>query len=1154
MNQLLSDAKARQQAIDVSGSFIVQAPAGSGKTGLITQRFLNLLSVSENPEDILAITYTRKAANEMRERIIAALESAKQPEPKDAHAKTTWSLAVRALARSDEKRWQLIENPARLRIQTIDSFCASLVKQMPLLARFGAQPGIEENASQLYRSAAESFVTSVLIERSLPEVEPSVVHLLRGLNNQLNTLVELLTILLARRDQWIRHFVRDGRLLERERLESALESFIENQLQVLSQNAPKTVGEEFSELSKLILEGIQLSGMELPGEHTIFRLHGLSGWPDDRSPAIGQWQAIAKLLFTGKGQLKKRFNKNDGVLGVTAAKGMEQKQLAQLQKEKLQSITDELASYPKFTQQLFDILKLPETQFKDTQWQTIEALNISLNYLLGFLTLEFQASGKVDFIELSLAALRALQDDTGATDLALKLDYQIKHILVDEFQDTSHGQYELLKLLTEGWQRGDGRTLFVVGDPMQSIYRFREADVGLYLDSRQNGLGNINLQALNLTTNFRSVAGVVNWVNRAFKQVFPEQEDTMLGAVPVSLAVANNQDDSTAVEFIHALSPSDNFQASRVLQRIQAIRETSPEESIAVLVRTKAHAQKIIQLLKQSGVAVEAIEMERLEQRAMIKNLRNLTRVLLNPCDNLAWAGLLRSELCGLSLRAMQSLFDRPGYFPDVLTSVTDSDPSVLDSDDQQRLQWFYSRITPFIDNVGDKELAFCVRAAWFSLGGPQLNSSERDLRDADQFFAALHDKLSDSPIAEVQMLDDLIEQLFSAPDVSNASQAVKVMSIHKSKGLEFDHVFIPHLEKQPRNERSQLVLWQELSESSHTDEPITGADDRLSNFLVAPMKTGDEQADRIYQMLNNINKQKQLYENGRLLYVGATRAKKRLYLLAESQVTVRDDEFVVKTPHNGSLLHQLWPVVESQINQQLKSYDEPSVEALIDNQSVVQLTRVKTDKPMHYFEPQLVSDAWRNTLSSDKEGDEFAWDNATAAAVGTLVHEYLQIIAEQGVEQWSTDRLQAMVPTLERCLRQAAVSEQDITVGVQQVLDAICKTISDETGRWVLANHREAESEFALSIKMKERFATYVIDRTFIDDTGTRWIIDFKTSQHKGQDLEGFFRNELTKYQPQLKQYAIIMSSRSSEPVRCALYLPMHQRLIEYPEDFYLK
>jgi len=106
------------------------------------------------------------------------------------------------------------------------------------------------------------------------------------------------------------------------------------------------------------------------------------------------------------------------------------------------------------------------------------------------------------------------------TDLALALDYRISHILVDEFQDTSLGQYRLLQTLMEAWHEGDGNSFFAVGDPMQSVYRFRDADVRLYQETFARGIGQVSLRGLHLTSNFRSRAGLVDWCNATFGALF----------------------------------------------------------------------------------------------------------------------------------------------------------------------------------------------------------------------------------------------------------------------------------------------------------------------------------------------------------------------------------------------------------------------------------------------------------------------------------------------------------------------------------------------------------------------------------------------------------------------------------------------------------
>ncbi|HLO64922.1 MAG TPA: UvrD-helicase domain-containing protein, partial [Azonexus sp.] len=140
VDRLAEDEAARQRALAVA-SFIVEAPAGAGKTELLTQRYLRLLAVVDHPEEVLALTFTNKAATEMRDRILRSLETAAGGVlPAEPHKQLTFRLAGQALARDAERSWGLLEHPGRLRITTLDALCASLARQMPYLSRFGSQP------------------------------------------------------------------------------------------------------------------------------------------------------------------------------------------------------------------------------------------------------------------------------------------------------------------------------------------------------------------------------------------------------------------------------------------------------------------------------------------------------------------------------------------------------------------------------------------------------------------------------------------------------------------------------------------------------------------------------------------------------------------------------------------------------------------------------------------------------------------------------------------------------------------------------------------------------------------------------------------------------------------------------------------------------
>src|SRR5688572_16324825 len=409
---MIADAAAREAALDPRRSFIVQAPAGSGKTELLVRRYSALLETVQKPEEIVAITFTIKAAAEMRARVLKNLSNS-------------------------------AEIGHRLRIQTIDAFCASLTRQMPVMSRFGAQPGIVEDAQEHYRAAAQ---------RTIDELSPAACRLLLHLDNNMHTAASMLASMLAKRDQWLR---KTGSAPTRSDLESALRA---ERARILAH--ARTLHPKAS---------VEFASVALTQSYT--------------------WRQRGNPVPPGE------------------------------QTEPLRAALEAL-------------LRMPEERYADDQWQTLGAILELLPRAAAHLKVVFGERGETDFTEVAQGAVRALGSPDNPTDLLLALDTRIKHILVDEFQDTSYSQFELLERLTSGWEAGDGRTLFVVGDPMQSIYRFREAKVALFLQAWERGLGTVELERLTLTTNFRSQAGLVDWYNTSFPHILPPQADTASGAVP----------------------------------------------------------------------------------------------------------------------------------------------------------------------------------------------------------------------------------------------------------------------------------------------------------------------------------------------------------------------------------------------------------------------------------------------------------------------------------------------------------------------------------------------------------------------------------------------------------------------------------------------
>lgn len=197
----LVDAKQRNQATDPTKSFIVQAPAGSGKTEILTQRYLQLLGIVTAPEQIVALTFTRKAASEMRERIVLALQKAANNEQaQSTHQQKTLEFAHKALKRSEQFQWQLTQQPNRLKIITIDSLCQSINQAIPLLDKQIAYSNVADKPKSYYLMAARNCLQYALEHT---QYQQAIKILLVHLDNNQDRLLELLVDLLAKRDQWL---------------------------------------------------------------------------------------------------------------------------------------------------------------------------------------------------------------------------------------------------------------------------------------------------------------------------------------------------------------------------------------------------------------------------------------------------------------------------------------------------------------------------------------------------------------------------------------------------------------------------------------------------------------------------------------------------------------------------------------------------------------------------------------------------------------------------------------------------------------------------------------------------------------------------------------------------------------------------------------
>lgn len=1122
----ISDRAERQQALDPQHSFIVQAPAGSGKTGLLTQRFLVLLATVAEPEEIVAITFTRKAASEMKHRVLQALRDADRETelPQDPYQHQFRELANRVLAHDQARGWQLLRNPSRLRIQTIDSLCARLVERMPVNSRQGALSSVAEDADKLYLDAARLTIEE--LEKG-SEWTAAIEHLISHLDNRLDRLQRLIADMLARRDLWLQHVINatDSASM-RERLESALADRVTATLEKLVESSPANYRTEIIELMQFAAMNLAEAGLATEKTITL--------WPGSAPAERSVWKDMADFLLTQTGEWRKQVTKTNGFPAPSSARDAASKTHLDVMKQRMMALLATLKNEEGFRQCLQSFRQLPPECYADEEWETLQALFSLLTIAAGYLLLVFQQRGQVDFAEIAMAAIRALGEPDMPTDLALALDYRIHHILVDEFQDTSSSQAELLKRLTGGWQAGDGRTLFLVGDPMQSIYRFRQAEVGLFLSIRDCGyFGQVQMKFLRLSVNFRSQQGIVDWVNRYFPQILPAVDDVAVGAVSYVHSTAfHAHSGRETIRVYPYLQKDDRAEAEQVVAIVRQARAVQPHGKIAVLVRNRGHLASIVACFRQESLSFQAVEIEQLAQRTVIRDLLALTRALAHPADRIAWLALLRAPFCGFSLK---DLYDIANVLPqcvliDALRACADS--GALSDDGRQRL----NRVLPLLEQAlmlyDRMALRRCVEGTWISLGGPACVQDATDLADAEVYFQLLENLDVAGKRPDIQELDEQLVRLFALPDVA-ADDSLQLMTLHKAKGLEFDTVILPGLGKSPRRDQEKLLNWLEYSDQL-----------QHAGLLCAPISTPGNEKNRIATYILSEEKKRVALEEARLLYVAVTRAKHGLHLLGHLKVDLHAQKDDVPNPPEDTLLARLWPAVAADFQTRLNEAggaDLPISVANGDLQTVDRMCLAPAWQPPPL--PAAVVAAIHSDVEITVEDSvNFDWAGEPARLVGIVVHRLLHRIGLIGIENVRQPDLERFTLAGRSLLMQSGIAPCYLEAAVQQVARALSITcVEDETGRWILSNrHQDARCEWALSVTADHSTSVSIIDRTFIDAQGERWIIDYKTGSHAGGGIEAFLDQEQQRYQTQLNRYAKVVRYMENRPVHLAIYFPL--------------
>lgn len=854
------DQRARRLAVDPLRNVALEASAGTGKTRVLVDRYVRLLEAGVAPRNILAITFTRKAAAEMRQRVMATLRQ-RQREGSITPA-----------------RWREIRDAfGDIGISTIDAFCLSLLHEFPLEA--GVDPGFDlADETETPRFIESSLDSALKIGRAISLEDSDVALLFTELGEP--RLRKALTALL------------DRRLVARD----ALNRFLRGRDMSVEMACHRLMHALRGALSSIAGSGegsIRLfasTGPAVPAFDLVAReVHELMIDPPMPPARLrGLLDRLSDLVLTQKGEPRKR----------PAHTKAQFRSPADYERHKV--IVSGLGPHVQAAIEVFR--------------QDINlVLARGVRRLFAIAQDEYRRTldkhGVLDFPDLLERTLKLLGQMEEFSRSRYRLESRYEHVLVDEFQDTSRAQWRLVRELVRAWSAGEGLThgpippsIFIVGDRKQSIYGFRDAEVSV-LDAAAEFIDALRPEAparAAITRSFRSVRELLEFVNDVCEAIekapdradafrysendaFPSIEGTPSDASAIGIVTADT--DAAQAELVADEIARMLREGVTVRDRDTGVRRPIGPGDIGVLFRTRESHSLFEAALAKRRVAYYVYKGLGFFDAEEVKDVLALVSYLADPGSNLRAAALLRSRIIRLSDEALKLLA------PGLAGALTGDAPVALDrlqDDDRERLLIARSAIHSWIadaDQVPPAEIidrVLAESAYAVEIAGAGFAQARENLKK----IRGLIRRIQNRGYATLSRLADYFDGLAAGGDESNAiidaKDAVNLMTVHAAKGLEFPVVFLVNIGKGSGGNRDDIrVFPAPFVDDEHDDgEPSVS----ISDHENASDRDDDE---------------KEHEETKRLLYVALTRARDRLYLAG----TVSNGKLVLQRGSIGRVL-----------------------------------------------------------------------------------------------------------------------------------------------------------------------------------------------------------------------------------------------------------
>jgi len=1094
------------RASDPEHNATVNASAGTGKTWLLVTRLIRLLLAGARADGILAVTFTRKAATEMQTRLNARLLELAQSGP--AELKTLLQQIdaptdAATLKRATTLYEDLLRSPFTVKTTTFHAFCQDILRRFPLEA--GIPPGFEllESTAELKYAAWDALCADAS-RHPQSNTAQAIETLFESCNGLANTQTALNRFLEHRSDWWA--FTES----QTDPLGFAMET-LSTQLNVNATDEPEA---DFFNTATLVLLAEFVGLLQKhPGKKNAAALDALAIARDENEKPDVRFAQCCKAFLTASGTplARKESKAQAKSMGDTG-----QQRFLELHHRICEKIAHTL-----------NIRNAMDTLCRTNAWYQAGSALLS-HYQ------QLKAEQRLlDFADLEWQAYQLLNHSDNVQWIQYKLDQRIDHLLIDEFQDTNPTQWRLILPLLEELAANENqhsRSVFLVGDNKQSIYRFRRADPELFVTAQSWLDTQLDAITQPLDTSWRSAEAIMTLVNRVFGEG-PLHQQLMQFSTHAThhpqlwghveflplIAVANDETENTDKASGELRNP---LQTPRLLKQDQRHLEegrliakkirhlidnntlTGPTDAarplnygdIIILLRHRTHAGDYEKALREADIPYIGANRGTLLQSLEVQDLVHLLSLLVTPFNNLGLASVLRSPLFDCShedLIALASHTD--GQWIDRLTTIVTLENK---SNALQRAHTLLTRWREQVDTLPVHDLLdriYCegdVLNRYHSAYPAHLQ--HRVAANLTRFIElALEIDSGRYPSIGrfVSRLHTLQQQEQDAPDEGSPLQAgsrVRLMTIHAAKGLEAPVVFLVD----STNVRNSSVAHQAI-----VDWPAQAP--RPVSFLLAGTK---EQQDAFTQNILDRHAKAETREDANLLYVAITRPKQFLFISGCQ-------------PQRGSELG--WygflqaPFVEAAEELSTTGWTFTSGQPATHTAKITTVPEISTVAP-DKIQPLVLEKPKSNIAPSNVSATPAAplispMDDPDARTRGIAIHRMLQLLSEQ-----ATDIPQRVATELD------LPADDDLTAwfnSANTVFQSATFSHLFDPAQFISA-HNEVPLHYT-----NEGHSVYgIIDRLVISKKCI-WLVDYKTHHiDNATELDALAEH----YQSQLNYYRI--------------------------------